>query len=422
MTLHTRRRNTLLHITLFSLGLLALITPGFGQAMETEEPSEFRKALTGGRAWARLRYRAEAVDQDPFTQDAFASTLRTVLGYETASFKGFKALIEFEDVAPIGNDRNYNSTTNGVVNRPVVAEPDGTEVNQVYLSYKLSEDALISVGRRQIEFGNARFLGLTGWRQNQQSFDSVYLRHEGIPNTKIQYAFLHGINRPTGENNPTGRERSRSHVLDIRHELEGIGELAAYALLLDFDFSKASNTNTYGIRLAGRQELSEDLDLLYVAEAAEQRDGDGNTGSVDANYHRVELGVDLSGFVVNLVQENLGNSGSAAPGFSTPLARRHRHNGWADLFFNTPASGFEDNFVSISKMLGPVNCTAVYHQFSPDSGSGDLGGEIDLIATYPITKQLTIAAKYANFNRDAAAPATLQDTERVMAWISYSVL
>ena len=327
MTQLTLSRAALIQAFLPGACLLTLALPGLCQEPEVEEQSEFRKALIGGRAWARLRYRAEAVDQDPFTQDAFASTLRTVLGYETAAFKGFKALIEFEDVAPIGNDRNYNSTINGVVNRPVVAEPDGTEINQVYLSYNLSEDALISVGRRQIEFGNARFIGLTGWRQNQQSFDSVYLKHDGIPNTKIQYAFLHGINRPTGENNPTGRERSRSHILDIRHELDGIGELAAYAILLDFDFSNASNTNTYGIRLAGRQGLSEDLDLLYVAEVADQHDGDGNPGSVDANYHRVELGVDFAGLVVNLVQENLGNSGSAAPGFSTPLARRHRHNG-----------------------------------------------------------------------------------------------
>ena len=92
------------------------------------------------------------------------------------------------------------------------------------------------------------------------------------------------------------------------------------------------------------------------------------------------------------------------------------------MFFNTPASGFEDNFLSISKKLGPVKCTAVYHQFSPDTGSGQLAGELDLIATYPITKRLSVAAKYANFNRDAAAPVMLQDTERVMAWISYELL
>ena len=49
-----------------------------------------------------------------------------MFGYETGDYKGFKALLEIEDVTPIGRD-NYNSTTNGVTDRPVVADPDGTE-------------------------------------------------------------------------------------------------------------------------------------------------------------------------------------------------------------------------------------------------------------------------------------------------------
>jgi hypothetical protein len=60
------------------------------------------------------------------------NTLRSVLGYQTAPYHGFRFLMEFEDVSMIGAE-NCNNTTNGKVGYPVVADPDGAEVNQVYV-------------------------------------------------------------------------------------------------------------------------------------------------------------------------------------------------------------------------------------------------------------------------------------------------
>ena len=59
--------------------------------------------------------------------------MRSTLGYETGRLNGFGAFIEFENVTDLGGD-NYNSTTNGETDYSVVADPDGTEVNQAYLS------------------------------------------------------------------------------------------------------------------------------------------------------------------------------------------------------------------------------------------------------------------------------------------------
>jgi hypothetical protein len=55
--------------------------------------------------------------------------------------------------------------------------------------------------------------------------------------------------------------------------------------------------------------------------------------------------------------------------------------------------------------------------FDADVGSMDYGGEFNFVATYPITERLGLGLKYANFNRDAAAPVNFQDTEKVMAWV-----
>jgi len=57
-----------------------------------------------------MRYRFEYVEEDAFEDDSYASTLRTALGYETASYEGFSAGVEFQDVSVIGNPDAYNST------------------------------------------------------------------------------------------------------------------------------------------------------------------------------------------------------------------------------------------------------------------------------------------------------------------------
>lgn len=134
-------------------------------SIEPEEPLSFRDALTSGEHWVNLNLRGESVDQDGFSRDAFALTLRTVLGYETARYGGWAILVEAEDVSAVG-DAAYNSTINGNTDRPVIADPDGTEVNQAYLSYVGIEDTTVRLGRQRIKLDNDRFIGNVGWRQN----------------------------------------------------------------------------------------------------------------------------------------------------------------------------------------------------------------------------------------------------------------
>lgn len=78
-------------------------------------------------------------------------------------------------MAVLGNDDLYNSTTNGETTRPVVADPETTEVNQSYVQYKASdefegiEELTFRGGRQIIKLDNLRFIGAVDWRQVNQT-------------------------------------------------------------------------------------------------------------------------------------------------------------------------------------------------------------------------------------------------------------
>ncbi len=160
-------------------------------------PVKFVDAVTGGKAHLEFRYRLEAVDQDPFADDALASTLRSRLNYVTGDWHGFSAFMEADNVTVLGDDDTYNSTTNGVTDRPVVADPEYTEVNQAYLQYKFGSFTGL-LGRQRIMLDNQRFVGNVGWRQNEQTYDAVTLKSSALSKTQLHYSYISNINRITG--------------------------------------------------------------------------------------------------------------------------------------------------------------------------------------------------------------------------------
>jgi hypothetical protein len=385
-----------------------------------------REALTGGHGWVKLRSRYEYVDQDGFSKDANAVTLRTVLGYETAEYKGFAALLEFEDVAPIGGDP-YNSTTNGNTSRPIVADPDGAEVNQSYLRYTGFEDTALVAGRQRIVIGNQRFVGDVGWRQNQQTFDAFSTTSERFEGWNLFYGYLSNVNRifgdegkkhlSSGADNPfAGDQRMNSHLFNAKRALGSFGDLTAYAYLLDYDSADTNSTNTFGASLAGVAELGK-VDLAWGAEFATQDDSNDNPNDVSANYYRGELGPKFGPVQCKVMYEVLEGSGDTGDRFTTPLATLHKWNGWADVFLNTPDDGLEDLAVSVGSEVWGAQLLAVWHDFQANEGGDDYGSEIDLSVTRKVGEDLTVGLKYADFDADGSA---YSDVQKAWVWLSYS--
>src|SRR3989338_3313015 len=92
-------------------------------------------ALTGGPASAHLQYRYEDVrNAAAAAHTATAHTVRLRLGYETATFNGFGAMVEAESVTDLGN-KKYNGTNPVNATYATNLDPEITEINQAYLSY-----------------------------------------------------------------------------------------------------------------------------------------------------------------------------------------------------------------------------------------------------------------------------------------------
>lgn len=405
----------MLSTTLLCAAPLAQDSPGepAGSA-----PATWREALTTGRTWIDARYRFELVDDKARPKDAYASTLRTRLGYETMPFHGWRGLLELENVTAIGNDL-YDSTTNGETSRAVVADPEGTEVNQAYLRFDPRQDAELWLGRRRIQLDNDRFVGNVGWRQNEQTFDSLGLDWMPDQGPRVFYAYVGNANRVFGDDNPTGDARMHTHLLNVSRDFEGVGKAVLYWYYIDVDAPGALDgfsTSTVGGRLGGEQPL-DGFSLTYAGEYAHQVDVADNPGDVSADYWLAELGAKRSGTGLTLGYEVLGGSSDAGDKFTTPLATLHAFNGWADKFLVTPDGGLQDLYATLGGKLGDLGWALVYHDFQADSGGADYGTELDALLTHPVSDGVAAGLKLARYDADEFA----EDTTKLWFWLSLSL-
>ena len=129
-------------------------------------------AIAAGRAVIDLRARYENVDDASKTpMVGEAGMFRARLGYETGAWNGLSLQGDFDQIWLIGG--NYNSTRNGKTTYPIIADPTMTALNRLQLTYAPDYDTKFVVGRQRILVGNMRFIGNSGWRQQEQTFDAL---------------------------------------------------------------------------------------------------------------------------------------------------------------------------------------------------------------------------------------------------------
>jgi hypothetical protein len=390
-----------------------------GHAIADEAASPVQ-ALTGGKLLLNLRPRYEHVDQDGRGHDADALTLRTLLGWQTGSYRDFSAVVQLIDVGR-AND-NYNDTKNGRTRFPVVADPDDTDLNQAYIDYSGVPDTRFRLGKQSIKLDNVRFVGNVEFRQVMQVFTGLSLENRSLSQATLYGAHLERLKTVFGD-----QQEIRLDILHAAYEWKPANVIVGYGYLHDSAKTAsatgfADNSNRIlGLRADGAWPAGESWKLLYTAEIARQSDYAGGDSRIDASYWRAGAGAGYGKFYARFDHEVLG-SRDGVYGFQTPLGTNHLFQGWADLFLTTPAQGIRDSYVSAGGPLFKGNWSAEYHDFRSDFGGIHYGREFDIGLAWPLRKGLGGKVEFADFRESdiLAAAARKPDTQKIWLTLVYN--
>jgi hypothetical protein len=370
-------------------------------AQESEDKS-LAGAITSGEAHFAFRYRYEFVDQDGFSDNANASTVRLRLNYKTGTWQKWSGFIEFDYITELlFNDFNSLGGSGGDRNRyPVVADPKGPDLNQLYLEYAPNAQTKFRAGRERIVLDNHRWVGDVGWRQNIQTYDAAGINYNGWENTEVLYRYVTTVRRIFGNDVPSGRHDNDTHLLRVQVKLSDDWAVIPYLWAIDNKDAPAFSTTTFGARVTGKAEFAGGkLDL--VGELATQSDAANNPANYDAEYWHAGVTWTMeNGLSLGLAFDSLGGDPNSGAALQTPLATLHAHQGWADKFLSTPDEGIEDLFVTVKYKVGRWNLTGVYHDFSAEASSRDWGTELDLSAGTSIGERYGILFKAALYDAD----------------------
>ncbi len=391
--------------------LLALAVCGLLQSAGASADETFFDSISNGDANLNFRYRYEFVDQDGFNKDANASTLRTRLNYKTKAYKGFSFFIEADNITEVIGD-NYNAAAGnspGNTQYPVVADPQGTEINQVWFNYAFNKNAGVKVGRQRINLDNQRFIGGVGWRQNEQTYDAVS-GNFNISGSKLFVSYIDNVNRIFGEDVAAGDHDNSTVLANWSNKFEDFGKLSVYYYDINNKDVAAFSTGTFGAKFAGNVEK-----FNYGIEFATQNDAHNNPVNYTANYYRFDGGYKLDKATLYAGYEVLeGDANKAGAAFRTPLATLHAFNGWADKFLGTPQDGLEDFFIGAKGKINGYKWNALYHDFSAQDGGRALGTEFDVSIAHKLNKNVSLLLKGAFYNADTHA----SDTKKVWLMVS----
>jgi hypothetical protein len=308
-----------------------------------------------------------------------------------------------------------------------VQDPQRSELDQLWLSYKGIDDTLVKFGRQRIKYDDDRFIGNVGWRQLEQTYDSVTLLHnyQALFGLTINAAYLGHMQDPLGQN-----AKLSAPLLNLNYKINDWGNVVGYGYWLDFQdqVNYAKSSQTYGLRFDGKSpQFFNAVNFVYTAEFGTQSNYANNPNAYTADRVNLMGGFSVSDFTLQGAMEQLDGHGVNKT-FNTPLGTNHSFQGWADVIKNplflpggagaTAAAaaalgqGIRDIFATANyKMMNDsLVLTGIYHDFYDDTGNVKFGSEWDFSVLKKFGKHYSLLAKYADFY---TANSAFTDTQKI---------
>jgi hypothetical protein len=365
-----------------------------------------------------LRTRWEQVDDDAFARQADAGTARLRAGLRGTFPRGWSGLLEVEAIGAFADD--YNSGANWRTAYPSVVDPQGMELNELWFAHQ-GPHSVLRLGRQHLALDNQRWLGASGWRQNEQTFDAIAWEWTFAPQWTLRVDELARVHRVNGDEaiDPLAAERSlASHFFNLTRG-GARQQWTGYAYLHeDRDVATASSA-TYGVRWHG-DTANAARRWGATVEFAHQADYADNPLDFSHTYWLVEPSLALGATTLRAGWEHLGGNGTHA--LQTPLATLHAFDGWADKFLVTPPRGLEDRYLSAGGKFGAgaranrFTWAVAWHDYRADEGGGRYGREWNASFGFPIAKGFDGLVKYADYQADGFA----RDTRKLWVQVEWS--
>jgi len=391
--------SSLLALSVVSGSVMADVT------QQVEDALNFYHYGKNGAVKVDLNYRYENVDQDIGPQKtANANTARLRAGLLSPVFHGLQGYAEYEGNLAMQED--FNSLRNGKTAYSTIADPEKSELNQLWISYAGIPDTVIKGGRQRIKLDDDRFIGNVGWRQMETTFDSVLITHNNqqLYGLTVNAGYIGNVQTFTSTT-----ENIEAPILNVNYKVGDYGNLVGYGYWLNYtereNYEKSSQT--YGLRMTNFQKpgdtykISDNYGLVYTAEWGYQEDYGHGATPYQAHRYNVMGGFTAYNFTFQGAMEQLNGKGLNKT-FDTPLGTNHAFQGWADLFLVTPTNGIRDVSGTVYTTLdrGNVILSGIYHDFTDDTGQIHYGKEWDFSAIKKFGKHYSVLAKYAYYDAD----------------------
>lgn len=392
------------------LGLLA------GLSQKTVDASEDTKRLV---VFGESLLRLETVSDGQVEDDGVGLTLLVRPAVELRPLENLTAIIEGEFIFALQDD--YDDGRGVKPNRPLIADPEGAELNRLQIQYKPSPHTFITLGRQKLSIDDERFIGAASFRQNDQTFDGVHFASEILSSATLQIGYFNRVNRILGEENPQGVFEGDSFYANLNLPVAG-ARLGVFHYAFDLSTgedaltSNAASSATTGLRLEGRMHR-DPYGVDWEAAIARQTEYGDNPATFDLDYYVISA----SGFAgpATLSVRYEVFEGNDEQAFQTPLGTQHAFQGEADIFTTTPASGLRDLEIKTAWNFGRVapfrnvSAFAAFHDFVAETDRAELGQEFNAQIRGTFGRS-AITFKAAHYSAEAFAA----DTTRF--FLSYS--
>lgn len=401
-------------------------------------PSGVWQAIADGQPILDVRSRYEQVDQANLAPLGQSLTTRAQAGWQTAPFDGFQALVELAG-AFHADQGHYNvavpggASLNGRTRFPIINDPAFATLNRAQLAWTPSSHVTVTVGRQRVLIDDQRFVGNSGWRQDEQRFDAARadLRYGRFSAT---YVYVWRVDRIFGGQLDWS---SDSHLANVAYDVAPQLRLQGFAYALAFGNAKptrlaraADNGGlTSGARVSGKQRLGA-VKLAYDATWAHATDYRGQTAPYALDFWQAEVTGAYSIAAVRVDYEQL--DGNGRQGFITPIGTTHAFQGWADAFAanggnKTFVDGIRDANVSLAlspdwrlPLVSSPQAIVRYHDFHAQLTGAYIAHEWDAQVQAQLARRLTAQITYAGFERARTVPpgTAAPPVSRTKIWVS----